>query len=39
MSYELTELRPESSIELYELNDDEVEHVAGGPEVENDPGQ
>jgi hypothetical protein len=25
--------------EILELNAEELEHVAGGPEVENDPGQ
>ena len=29
----------EVSTEIFELNADEQEHVAGGPEVTNDPGE
>lgn len=39
MSLNVIELHSDASIEIFELSADEQEHVAGGPEVENDPGQ
>lgn len=34
-----TDLDPQFSNELFELNPDELESVASGPDVENDPGE
>lgn len=39
MSLNVIELHSDASIEIFELSADEQEHVAGGPEVGNDPGQ
>jgi hypothetical protein len=39
MHLKVTDLESAIPNELFELNADELESVAGGPEVENDPGE
>jgi hypothetical protein len=39
MHLNLTEQQSEIFTEIFELSANELEHVAGGPEVTNDPGQ